>query len=143
MARLTQVINKTVDFGIGIQSIIDNKALVLQYTTPVYFIIDIFSSRLPILLDSYENLIRPLPSTVWATIFSMIFAMTFVFMGIHKVYKRIDEMSGRSTPEERLTVHVSSKVDFAIKTFSTLTEPDGIPWFPRWSAGKLLIFTMI
>ena len=135
MLPFPQVINKTVDFGIGIQSIIFNKAYVLQYTMPFYFIVDIFSTRIPVLLDSYENLIRPLPNVVWAAVFTMIFVQTFIFMAIHAIYARIDAMRSHDG-EEKLTVHVSSKFDFAIKTFSTLTEPDGISWFPRWSAGK-------
>ena len=94
--------------------------------------------RLPEPLPYFGNLIRPLPDTVWAAVFTMIFAMSLVFMAFNRVYRHLDA-NYVAMGEPRLTLKVSSVVDFPVKTFSTLTEPDLIPWFPRWSAGTLLV----
>ena len=95
---------------------------------------DMLGSRIPILLPNYGNLIRPLPPTVWMTVFVMIFVMTLVFMAISKTYAYIDATCNHEE-DKRLTKDVFSSADFLIKTFSTITEPELIPWFPQWSAG--------
>ena len=68
------------------------------------------------------------------TVFLMIFVMTIIFMIFSKTYAQIDHSLGHDK-DEKLSMEVFSNVDFFIKTFSTITEPDLIPWFPQWSAG--------
>ena len=110
----------------------------VHFTTPTYFSYDILASRIPIPLPYFGNLIRPLPDTVWALVFLMVFAMSLVFMFISKIYARIDRDLNHFKGE-RLTQEGFSLVDYPVKTFSTLTEPELIPWFPSWSAGKFTV----
>ena len=42
-------------------------------------------------------------------------------------------------PNNSLTRNPTHKLDFIIMTFCGITEPDPIPWFPKWSTGKILI----
>ena len=58
--------------------------------------------------------------------------MSLVVMAINKVYERLDETLG-SEGDERLTRRVLSYADYFVKTFSTMTEPELLPWFPRWT----------
>ena len=122
------------EFGVGNQNLYAEKMKVLDYSFPIYFSMDMLGSRIPILLPNYGNLIRPLPPTVWMTVFVMIFVMTLVFMAISKTYAYIDATCYHEE-DKRLTKDVFSSADFLIKTFSTITEPELIPWFPQWSAG--------
>ena len=127
--------NGTAEFGIGANILYATHLKVMDYTVPTYFALEILASRIPILLPNFGNLIRPLPVIVWITIIGVVFVMSIVFMAINKTYKYIDENACHHG-EDRLTKQVRF-VDFFIKTFSTITEPEWIPWFPRWSAGKL------
>ena len=129
--------NGSAEFGTGMQNMIAIKTSAIHYTIPSYLTFDILATRIPIPLPYFGNLIRPLPNIVWATIFSMVILMSIVFFIINKTYRRIDKHSGWDK-DKRLTIKVASVVDFPVKTFSTLTEPELIPWFPQWSAGKLI-----
>lgn len=106
----------------------------MDYSTTVYFSIDTLASRIPILLPSFGNLIRPLPNLVWMAILALILVMSLLFMTINKTYLLIDNQINRGE-EDRLTLKVGL-ADFFIRTFSTITEPEVIPWFPKWSAGS-------
>ena len=119
----------------GNQNFFSHKNKVLDYTYPTYFGFDILATRLPVRLPNYGNLIRALPPIVWGTIFVLIFVMSLVFMTINKTYAYIDA-NYIINEEMRLTRPVLSLVDFFIKTFSTITEPELIPWFPKWSTGN-------
>lgn len=133
---LFQVSNSSAEFGVGNQNYFPHKNEVLDYTYPTYFGIDTLATRLPARLPNYGNLVRVLPPEVWVVILALIIVMSLVFMIINKTYAHIDN-SILCSKDDKLTKTVSSPVDFFIKTFSTITEPELIPWFPRWSTGKM------
>ena len=129
-----QVSNGSAEFGVGMQLVIGAKTAAIHYTIPTYQTFDILASRIPIPLPYFGNLVRPLPEIVWATVFSMVIIMSFVFYVINRIYRQLDKHLDWDK-EKRLTVSVASLVDFPVKVFSTLTEPELLPWFPQWSAG--------
>ena len=129
-----KVINGSSEFGLGSQHAYTSKTSLLHFTVPIYVSANVLTSRVPVLLPNYGNLVRPLPPTVWATVLCMVAAMSLVVMAINKVYERLDETLGLKG-DERLTRRVLSYADYFVKTFSTMTEPELLSWFPRWSAG--------
>ena len=129
--------NGTAEFGVGTQPLIGGKIRAVDFTFSTYITYDTLTSRQPIQLPYYGNLIRPLPSPVWTAIFTLVLVMTVVFIGIQRTYQYIDGEFITET-EDYLTMEVPSLLDFLIKTFSTVTEPELIPWFPRWSTGMIV-----
>ena len=82
-------------------------------------------------LTSYRNLIAPLPSTVWFLVLLSIIAVLITFLMAMTVY--------RMFPREELVLPGVGWDDIVVKTVSTLTEPEAVPYFPKWSAGTFFL----
>ena len=83
------------------------------------------------LTDSPANFINVFPSTLWALILAVLIFFCLLFLLFHSVYNNLD----RSDGELGLVKKGLRRSDVVLKTVCTLTEPEGIPFFPRWSAG--------
>ena len=123
--------NGSHEFGIATQPLFYDKAQVLQYTHTIYNTLDIFTSRIPVKLPPYQNIFRPFPFEVWVGLLVVTVICSITFVVIQRTYRHLDEECKLSP---RLTIDASIS-SILIKTFSTVTEPESLPWFPMWSSG--------
>ncbi len=80
-------------------------------------------------LPVYDQYVKAFDVMVWLVTLLTMFVLSVIFRGLYWFYKdilKIDSLYGKVT-------HPS---DFFLLTFSSLTEPDPLPWFPKWSTGK-------
>ena len=91
-----------------------------------------YVTRFPVPILRYDQQFQCFSITVWLTMFGTLFFLGFTFQSIYKFYEAY------FPSEIALRGPLRSKADFLILTLSTLTEPDPLPWFPKYSAGKKL-----
>ena len=126
--------NATGEFGVGYQIYAwDKNQLMYFLYPPLYQIHDVLTTRLPVQLPAYQNIIRPFPLSLWMATAAMLFFMTIVFMTFHSAYQIFEPKDGR------LINDVDSKADFFIMTLSTLTEPGSLPWFTNKISGGITL----
>ena len=109
----------------------------LHYTPIAYYMNNILATRQPRAIQDYSNISRPFSGRVWALLILSVVTLSVLFWMIHSTYQSIDKR-WKSYEGRRLSKTVYSKLDFFLKTFSMMTEPDRINWFPNWSTGILV-----
>ena len=87
-------------------------------------------SRKPMETPALYNLIKVFSSDVWLAILASLSCMASTFALLHFVYSRSTVFK-----ELQLAGPISGWIDFPLLTFCSLTEPDPIPFFPKFSAG--------
>ena len=101
----------------------------LRYTTAYAVETQRLVTRQLDIVPSYDQHLQTFSWIVWVTIVLTLIIMSLTFKFLHFVYlNKLDERHNLAGP----VVH---RLDFVIVTFSSLTEPDPIPWFPKMSAG--------
>lgn len=68
--------------------------------------------------------------SIWMSIIGVFLVMTVIFKIIHYLY------STKIGIGHNLAGKVTHPFDFFILTVGALTEPDPIPWFPKYSTGE-------
>ena len=68
--------------------------------------------------------------SVWAIILLTLAIIAILFSVVHSIYK------SRYFPT-KMVQEANSNFDFYLLTFSSLLEPDPLPWFPKMSAGEV------
>ncbi len=119
------------DYALGARDFVTNFRfdLIVQLNTINY----LYVSRLPQEVVSYGNITYPFKWLVWvAALVSFLLFATFFHLA-HNVYVSKDVV------QFKLVLFESSPFNFYLYTFSKLTEPDPIRWFPKWSAGRMAI----
>ena len=98
----------------------------------------LFGSRKPIPLMTFNNILTTFNPNVWIAFFSSlaIFAISFAF--VYHVYE-----SSEAFKKHKLNGYLSTKWDFFLKTFFAFYEPDPIPWFPKLTSGRFLLWLWI
>ena len=85
-------------------------------------------SRVPGNIPPYLNMTKAFSGTVWLSILTTMLALSVVFTITYHVYvKHIPHLAGTLT----------SPFDFVLLTFSSIIEPDPLPWFRGYSSGKV------
>ena len=93
-----------------------------------------YISRNPIPVTTYGNISRPFSASVWALSAIAIATFSFLFMVSHRLYS-----SSKHLRPFHLARKERAPLNFVIFPFAKITEPDPLPWFRKWSAGKLLV----
>ena len=111
----------------------------LEHTYPfiTYMSEDRFLSRPTQLVNDPLSLVYPFPTAAWvllgiATILSIFMALIFTC-----VYRRCEMAKGELVHEK------TTLADIAFKMLGSLTEPDFLGFFPSWSAGPGMLFTVV
>ena len=94
-----------------------------------------YVTRFPRPIIRYDQHFHTFSATVWLVMFGTLILLGFIFQSIYKFYEAY--LPG----EIDLRGQLNSKMDFIILTLSTLTEPDPLPWFPKYSAGKRVLYS--
>ena len=98
------------------------------YSVSISFYKIVFISREPDKIERNDYILNTFDLTTWILILVLILIMSLAFKTIHMVYQSI--------PGQKLAGPLTHQADYILLVVGTLTEPDSIPWFPRFSAGK-------
>jgi hypothetical protein len=127
-----QMNNKTLDMGIGFCFLIPPFYGMVDVTKLISTIEVHFVSRRPIPIPSrIDNVITVFTANVWIAILGTILVFALLFLIVHTIYNT------KHLNNYGLAGKLHAKYDFFLLTFSTLMEPDPLPWFPKHSTGNL------
>ncbi len=101
---------------------------------PFYYSHVRFFTRTPRKVTAYGNITRPFTPVIWAFTTVTLFAIASLMLLVYKIY------TSRTMIQYKLTMIESSKFNFYLYSFAKFTEPDPLPWFDKWSTGKLVVF---
>ena len=107
----------------------------LGMTTHVFYIESVWAHRFPVPKRDFIKVTKVFTWGIWVGVFSSIAAIAIAFAIVHGVYSSNHEMKHLVRP-------VLNWFDFPLLSFCTLIEPDAVRWFPRWSAGNVLIMSI-
>ncbi len=93
----------------------------------------IFLSRAPLPVTSLGNITDPFTVTVWLVVIITLFSLSLYLLLAHQVYV------SENLRHENLAVQEEAKGNFFIFTFCKISEPEPLPWFRKWSAGKMAV----
>ena len=113
---------------------------VMEEDVPFHFIYSMRTSenyiysRHPVKLSSSQNILRLFQREVWLAILVSLLILSLAFLIIFKFYKKF-------LPNEDLCINnEKDDFEFFLLTFSSITEPDALPFFTSKSnAGKILL----
>lgn len=94
-----------------------------------------YFSRIPRPITSYNNVTKPFPVLVWIVSLSTIFILALLTFIFHTVYTKSLLSYMKLAKQEK------HRLNFFIFPFAKFSEPEPLPWFNKWSAGKFLTFT--
>lgn len=88
-----------------------------------------FITRQPQQVYKFDQILKSFDLDVWIAVILSLVTLSIIFKIIHAVYSNLNL-------KNKLVKKVDRQSDFLILTLSSLTEPDGLPWFPKHSGGK-------
>ena len=83
-------------------------------------------------LAVYNNIIQPFSWEIWTLLLVAMATFCLVVSGIAGFYQRF-------FPDENHIVPSVRASDIIIGTIASMTEPDGMMWFPRFNAGETVV----
>ena len=98
------------------------------------YIMTRYISRFPQAVTSYDNITKPFSFKVWFLSATAVFLIATLMAVTHGVYTTED------LRHFELVKHEESKTNFFIYSYAKLSEPDPLPWFHKWSTGKMVVF---
>ena len=87
--------------------------------------------RKPIPVTTIDNIIKVFPSTVWLALFISLASIGMCFAAFYHIYQT------KYFRDAKLVRENVPNFDFALLTFASLMEPDPLPWFDKYSAGRI------
>lgn len=90
-----------------------------------------FVTRKPVPIISYDQYISGFSVSVWMAILSSLLLFAICFKLFYNAY--ITHFP------PGFCGSLTNPFDFIILTLAGITEPDPLPWFPKWSAAKCLV----
>lgn len=91
----------------------------------------LFATRKPIPIVTYNQYIKGFSIDVWIATLCTLFILGAMFKITYYYHANVFR-SDRLGP-------LTHRFDFLLLTIASFTEPDPLPWFPKWSSGKLLV----
>ncbi len=89
----------------------------------------VFVTREPTIIPRFYQQFMVFSHWIWLSVFGVLLIMVVAFKITHYLYQTKIGIG------HNLAGRVTHPLDFIILTFSTLTEPDPLPWFPKQSTG--------
>ena len=129
--------NGTAEFGIGTQTMYQEKFQFVDWTQMIFAGCDVLATRIPIRVPGYTKLILPFPAQVWVALLASLTAIMLTLFAIHRNYLGLSKMN--SPGINGLVVPVVCKFDYLIYPMAMLTEPVSLPWFRQYSTGKAVL----
>lgn len=91
-----------------------------------------YAARYPLPVHNFDQYLKAFSWNVWITLFGVLLVFSFTFKIIHYLHSE-------KLKEKKLIASVTQDPsDFVLLTFAGITEPEVLPWFPKWSSGKLI-----
>ncbi len=111
----------------------DRANLLFDLGSPLWHVQEKYITRKPQPLKSLFNIVRPFSGKVWACLFVSLAALASTLLIFNKIYHTVVPFNKMG-----LTEMEESKYLFYLYVFTRIVEPDLLPWFNKWSAGKFL-----
>ncbi len=93
-----------------------------------------YITRPPLPIVKYDKIVRPFPVDVWIMIVLCCLLLTLLMFLIYQVHMMDTIIDNNMVKKERLIGNL------LIFPFMKIIEPDPLPWFEKWSSGKLVYF---
>ena len=104
----------------------------VDYSNYIFYDNGKFCTRQPVILDHKgTGVVRVLPVNAWLLVIFALLSVSIMSTMSYLTYNKLNHNDMMKKPV--------SYLDFLLLPFSTLTEPDPIPWFPKFSSGKATI----
>lgn len=126
--------NGTRDFGFGFKAMHPRNFKSTDFSTYIYEIEMKFLTRAPLKISSFDNLTRVFSPIVWIAIYLCLAALTLMMFITHRIYTQVD-LQGHGLANSNDVPWTN----FVLFAFAKFVEPDPIPWFNRFSTGKMLV----
>ena len=123
--------SRTSDFGFGTCNIIQPYYSIFGFTNFFYQLEFTWVSRKPVPLTKIDNVIKVFPANIWLPLILTLSAIAVCFAAFYYAYR------SQTFRHLNLVKPNVQPFDFPLLTFASLMEPDPIPWFPEYSAGKI------
>ncbi len=123
----------TGDAEITQAALVDFYHQVFDLVAPYFSVNIIYITRAPLPVTSLENITRQFSATVWIMSLVSISALSLMLYVTYVVYNGGHMKAFELARVEKL------RTNFLIFPFAKITEPDPLPWFKKWSTGKLLV----
>ncbi len=114
---ISDIVNKMFDFG-----------------SPLWHVQEKYITRKPQPLKPFSNILRPFSRVVWEFILIALTLLATTLLVLNKAYTFLTPLK-----EEGLAKAEESSYLFYLYVFTKMSEPDPLPWFYKWSAGRFLI----
>ena len=126
-----QLNRNELDAGVGATSITALYNSIIKLTYPTYFEDLKWYHRIPIPVDSFYNVLRIFPTSVWmATLFTLV-TFSVLLLVTHRAYGREPYVANRLR-----TGKIAQTGDFFLLGIFAVYENDAMPWFEKPSAGS-------
>ena len=125
---------RTIDFdhtSYAMMQLPNDLSVHFRYSSPYVLIEERFVTREPNSIKSLYQHFNVFQLPVWIAIICTLASLAVSFKFIHFIYLN------KINPA--LAGSVTHPMDFIILSTASITEPDPLPWFPKFSAGKLLV----
>ncbi len=110
----------------------------VDLSPPNWHITQRLITRKPKPLPPYTNVLRPFSPRIWLILLATLELICLQFALINKIYYVMPHFR-----DAELTRYEPSTYLFFLYPMFKITEPDPLPWFKKWSAGKMLSITWI
>ncbi len=84
-------------------------------------------------LRHFSNILKPFSTHVWTLLLATLTVFSLVSLMFNKMYSKVEPFQNLD-----LTKRETSHYIFFLYSFAKTTEPDPLPWFKTWSAGRFM-----
>ncbi len=102
--------------------------------TPLRLTSVVYMTRAPQTILKYDKIVRPFPLNVWLMVIICCSLQTTVMYIIYKTHMTEKMKDHKLVKEEPLLGNI------LLFCFTKIVEPDALPWFQKWSSGKISYF---
>ncbi len=130
-----QVMTREADVTDG--GIADLMFNLMDLSPPSWHIKEKLITRQPEPLPPYTNVLRPFTPRIWLILLATLEIICLLFAVVNSIYDK------PYFQDAKLARYEPSTYLFFLYPMFKITEPDPLPWFKKWSAGKVLSITWI
>ncbi len=100
---------------------------------PLVHVQEKYITRKPVPLKPFSNILKPFSTQVWILVLLTMTAFSLLSLMFNKIYKGVEPFYYLD-----LTKRETSNYLFFLFSFTKISEPDPLPWFKTWSAGRFM-----
>ena len=120
-----------IHIGLGATGVNQLYNSVVKISAPLYYDSTRWYTRIPVPVDSFFNVVRVFPASVWLAILVTLVFFGLVIFIVYRVYG-LSAFDGEAYRNPGFTAQTG---DFILLPVFSITENDAMPWFRKPSAG--------